>query len=112
MGPQDVHEGRPFGLVHLNDHAQLFIEQRFQGPLGSLNGHLLRTNLEVTPIRSHWVNGQQVDVDGQATARGKGHLGQTSDQATIRSIVIGLHQLLLTCLQQGLAQALNLLRVF
>ncbi len=62
-------------LGYLNDRAQFFVEQH----LGQCAGVLC----------------QYVEVDVQATAGGKGHLGQSGEQATVGAVVVGKQQLVL-----------------
>ena len=106
-GPKNVHEGRPLGPRDLHRHTEFFGEQSPHGGLLPLDRHLLRANFVIAPVSRVGVHSEQIQVDGQAHARGKGHLTQAGQQPTVGAVVIGEHQIRSTGLGQRRVQLLK-----
>ena len=67
--------GFGIALAHLNHRAQLFIEQYRRQLAGGV--------------------GQYIELDFQAAVAGKGHLGKSSQQTTVGTVVVGQQQFIL-----------------
>ena len=94
MRAQHLHHRVALGRSHLQQHAQLFGEQRTQRQLFAPRADLLRPVLGVAVFGAAVADAvalghQQIDVERHADLAGKGHLGRRGQQAAVAAVVVG-----------------------
>ena len=91
---QHLHHRVALGGAHLQHHAQLFTEQRFQRQLLASRADLAGPVLGVAVLGAAVADAvafghQHVHVQRHADAAGKGHLGGCGQQAAVAAVVVG-----------------------
>ena len=105
------------GGAHLQDHAQLFVEQGFEGELVSSGTDLARPVFGIAMVGSAVGDAvpfghQHVHIEGHADVAGKGHFRHRRQQAAVAAVVVGQNLTLRAQLVDGLDQTNQGLGVF
>jgi len=110
MGTQTRHHGFAITTAHLYQHTQFFTEQNSEQLL-------VTTTLQyawflvVIRVLIHRIDTENVGIDRHTTARGKGHFGSGSQQATIRTIMVRQQQTVFIERLNGCIERLKLLGI-
>ena len=113
---QDLHDLVAIAGANLQDHAQLFVEQGFQGQFFAACADLRCPVFAVAVFRAAVVDAiafgdQQIHIQRHADLRGKGHFTDCRDQAAIAAVMVGQQLSFLAQLVHGLVQAHEVLWV-
>ena len=106
---QALQDGVAVGRSHLNDHAELFIEECAQGGVVAPRTHLAGPIFGVTNVCSAvaqavaWRH-QHIDIEAHAAAPGKRHFADRGPQAAIAAVVVGQEQAVLSQVVDGFHQ--------
>ncbi len=100
---QDPHRLVAARRRHLDDRAELFVEERAQRQLLAPRAHLLRPVLGVAVLGAAVgdavaLGDEQVDVEADAEVAGEGHLARRRPEAAVAAVVVREQQ-------AGIAQA-------
>ena len=113
---QGLHDRVAVFGAHLQDHAQLFVEQGFERELFAPCAHLARPVFAIAHVHAavgHAValEHQHVHIQGHAHAPGKRHFGHCGQQTAVAAVVVG--QDLAVCAQgvDGVHQRHQVLRL-
>ncbi|NBV89229.1 MAG: hypothetical protein EBR88_06940 [Betaproteobacteria bacterium] len=106
-----IHEGGALGLGHLEHHTELLGKECPKRELIALDCHLLRPNFVVAPVCSNWIDGEQVQVQGDPTPARERHFTETSPEAAIGAIVVGQDSIALTQGNDGFSKGFEITRV-
>ena len=94
MFAQGLHDLVTRGAKHLNDGAQLLVEQRLERQLVTAAADLRCPVLAVAGVHAAVADAvalkqQHVDIERYADVAGKGHFAGASEQAAVAAVVVG-----------------------
>jgi len=116
MFAQGLHDGVALGGAHLQQHAQLFAEQGFQGQFLAAGADLGGPVFGIARVHAAVADAvafghQHVHIQGHAHMPRKGHFGSCRQQAAVAAVVVGQQLALGAQGVNGIDQAHQILRV-
>ena len=84
-----LHHGRAVGLPHLQDRAQLLVEEHGEDAVGKVARQHVRLALVAVHVELLRVEREVVEDDRHAGAAREGHLAEGREEAAVGAVVVG-----------------------